>query len=215
MSNNELRVICTKGDGYGWVKGEIYEFKNGIIKDCKEYEWGSFCDFNEFEQWIRSNFTDIHFEEFKFNVGDKAIRKETNEEIVIYGYIIDGVNDLEYIISNNKSKDTLRQKMNRYPEFLVERGEEYMDETCSFIYPSELAKVDEPSEEELKKIEEPIISKFHELREQKREEYEELSDRYNDLKFKKEELERQLKEINKEIKKVGDKKERLEIDYLF
>src|SRR5574344_730520 len=98
MNNNEFKVICTKGDGYGWVKGEIYEFKNGIIKDCKEYEWGSFCDFNEFEQWIRSNFTDIHFEEFKFNIGDKAIRKETNEEIVVYGYIIDGVNDLEYII---------------------------------------------------------------------------------------------------------------------
>lgn len=205
MSNNELRVICTKGDGYGWVKGEIYEFKNGIIKDCKEYEWGSFCDFNEFEQWIRSNFTDIHFEEFKFNVGDKAIRKETNEEIVIYGYIIDEANNLEYIISNNKSKDTLRQKMNRYPEFLVERGEEYMDETCSFIYPSELAKVDEPSEEELKKIEEQITEEFFKLREKKMEEVERILVINEDIDNSIRKLEEQKKENNDKIEKMKTK----------
>ena len=202
MSNNELRVICTKGDGYGWVKGEIYEFKNGIIKDCKEYEWGSFCDFNEFEQWIRSNFTDIYFEEFKFNIGDKGIRKETNEEIVIYGYIIDEANNLEYIISNNKSKDTLRQKMNRYPEFLVERGEEYMDETCSFIYPSELAKVDEPSEEELKKIEEQITEEFFKLREKKMEEVERILANNEDIDNTIRKLEEQKKENNDKIEKM-------------
>ena len=202
MNNNEFKVICTKGDGYGWVKGEIYEFKNGIIKDCKEYEWGSFCDFNEFEQWIRSNFTDIYFEEFKFNIGDKGIRKETNEEIVIYGYIIDEANNLEYIISNNKSKDTLRQKMNRYPEFLVERGEEYMDETCSFIYPSELAKVDEPSEEELKKIEEQITEEFFKLREKKMEEVERILANNEDIDNTIRKLEEQKKENNDKIEKM-------------
>ena len=205
MNNNEFKVICTKGDGYGWVKGEIYEFKNGIIKDCKEYEWGSFCDFNEFEQWIRSNFTDIYFEEFNFNVGDKAIRKETNEEIVIYGYIIDEANKVEYVISNSKSKDTLRQKVNRYPEFLVEGREEYMDETCSFIYPSELAKVDEPSEEELKKSEEQIVEEFFKLREKKMEEVERILANNEDIDNTIRKLEEQKKENNDKIEKIKTK----------
>lgn len=205
MNNNEFKVICTKGDGYGWVKGEIYEFKNGIIKDCKEYEWGSFCDFNEFEQWIRSNFTDIYFEEFNFNVGDKAIRKETNEEIVIYGYIIDEANKVEYVTSNSKSKDTLRQKVNRYPELLIEGGEEYMDETCSFIYPNELAKVDEPSEEEQKKSEEQIIEEFFKLREKKMEEVERILANNEDIDNTIRELEEQKKENNDKIEKMKTK----------
>lgn len=205
MNNNEFKVICTKGDGYGWVKGEIYEFKNGIIKDCKEYEWGSFCDFNEFEQWIRSNFTDIYFEEFNFNVGDKAIRKETNEEIVIYGYIIDEANKVEYVISNSKSKDTLRQKVNRYPELLIEGGEEYMDETCSFIYPNELAKVDEPSEEEQKKSEEQIVEEFFKLREKKMEEVERILANNEDIDNTIRELEKQKKENNDKIEKMKTK----------
>ena len=205
MSNNELRVICTKGDGYGWVKGEIYEFKNGIIKDCKEYEWGSFYDFNEFEQWIRSNFTDIYFEEFNFNIGDKAIRKETNEEVVIYGYIIDDANEVEYVISNSKSRDTLRQKVNRYPELLVEGGEEYMDETCLFIYPSELAKVDEPSEEELKKSEEQITEEFFKLREKKMEEVERILAINEDIDNTIRKLEEQKKENNDKIEKMKTK----------
>ena len=193
MNNNEFRVICTKGDGYGWVKGEIYEFKNGIIKDCKGYEWGGFYDFSEFEQWIKSNFTDIYFEEFKFDIGDKAIKKETNEEIVVYGYIIDGGNDLEYIISNNKSRDTLRQKINRYSEVFT-TGEEYIDETCSFIYPSDLAKVNEPSEEEQKKNEEQIAEEFFKLREKKMEEVKRILAINEDIDNTIRELEKQKKE---------------------
>ena len=47
MNNNEFRIICTKGDGNRWIKGEIYKYKNNTIKDFRGYEWGNFYDFNE------------------------------------------------------------------------------------------------------------------------------------------------------------------------
>lgn len=206
MNNNEFRVICTKGNGNRWVKREIYECKKGIIKDTRESKWGSFQNFNEFEEWIESNFTDVYFEEFKFNIGDKAIKRGTNEEIVIYGYTIDESNNLEYIISNNISKDTLRQKLNRYPEVIV--GEEYMDKTCLFIYPSDLVEINKPLEEEQKKSEEQIVEEFFRLREEKIEEVKKLSAINKDIDNTIRELEKQKKENNNKI-------EKMKIDYLF
>lgn len=203
MNNNEFRIICTKGDGNRWIKGEIYKYKNNTIKDFRGYEWGNFYDFNEFEELIKSSFENVYFEEFKFNIGDKAIKRENNEEVVICGYIIDEANNLEYIISNDKSKDTLRQKMDRYPKVVV--GEEYLDKTCSFIYPISLEKVNKPLEdkeecvEEVKEeCEEDIRIKFDKIREQKKEAIKEKSKKVLQLTLEIKEIEHEIEKIKKE-----------------
>ena len=207
MNNNEFRIICTKGDGNRWIKGEIYKYKNNTIKDFRGYEWGNFYDFNEFEELIKSSFENVYFEEFKFNIGDKAIKRENNEEVVICGYIIDEANNLEYIISNDKSKDTLRQKMDRYPKVVV--GEEYLDKTCSFIYPISLEKVNNPLEdkeetakkkvEEVKEeCEEDIRIKFDKIREQKKEAIKEKSKKVLQLTLEIKEIEHEIEKIKKE-----------------